>query len=134
MQINVEPKKLQALNETTFLAIYAVGILAEDIGTVIEKINNRLGKPVAITCDEVTMAQLLHVLDHMQHISGVESVVFNHRMDDLHSDLFQSVQSGHCSQVASPTALGAIGSTILNKILEIPHFSGSEREKDTVEF
>ena len=60
---NVEPKRLQALNETTFLAIYAVGILAEEIGSAIEKINNWLGKPVVITCDEVTMAQLPHVLD-----------------------------------------------------------------------
>ena len=49
-------------------------------------------------------------------------VVFNHRMDDLHSDSFQSVQSGHHSQAASPTALGAIGPTILNKIQGIPCF------------
>ena len=55
-------------------------------------------------------------------------------MDDLHSDSFQSVQSGHHSQAVSPTALGAIGPTILNKILGIPHFSGTEREKDTVQF
>ena len=60
---NVEPKRLQALNETTFLATYAAGILAEEIGTAIERINNWLGKPVVITCDEVTVAQLPHVLD-----------------------------------------------------------------------
>ena len=65
---------------------------------------------------------------------GVESAVFNHRMDDLHSDSFQSVQSGHHSQATSPTALGAIGQTILNKIPGIPHFLGTEREKDTVWF
>ena len=29
---NVEPKRLQALNETTFLATFAVGILAEEVG------------------------------------------------------------------------------------------------------
>ena len=52
----------------------------------------------------------------------------------MHSDLFQSVQSGHHSQVASPTALRTIGPTILNKILGISHFSGTEREKDTVHF
>ena len=131
---NVEPKRLQALNETTFLATFAVGILAEEIGTAIERIDNWLGKPVVITCDEVTAAQLPHVLNHAQHISGVESVVFNHRMDDLHSDLFQSVQSGHHSQVTSPAALGAIGPTVLNKILGIPCFLGTEREKDTVQF
>ena len=61
--MNVEPKRLQVLNETTFLATYAVGILADEIGTAIERINNWLGKPVVITYDEVTAAQLLHVLD-----------------------------------------------------------------------
>ena len=38
--MNVEPKRLQALNETTFLATFAVGILAEEIGTAIERIDN----------------------------------------------------------------------------------------------
>ena len=60
--MNVEPKRLQTLNETTFLATFAVGILAEEIGTAIERIDNWLGKPVVITCNEVTMAQLPHVL------------------------------------------------------------------------
>ena len=130
--MNVEPKRLQDLNEITFLAIYAVGILAEEIGTAIDKIDNWLGKPVVITCDEVTAAQLPHVLDCAWHISRVESVVFNHRMDDFHSESFQSVQSGHHSQTASPTVLRTIGPTILNKILGTPHFLGTEREKDTV--
>ena len=132
--MNVEPKRLQALNETTFLAIYAMGILAEEIGTAIEKIDNWLGKPVVITCNEVTAAQLPHMLDHAQHILGVESAVFNHRIDNFHCDSFQSVQSGHHNQAASPTALGAMGPTILNKILGIPHFSGTERKKDTIQF
>ena len=61
--MNMEPKRLQALNETTFLATFAVGILAEETGTAIEKIDNWLGKPVVITCNEVTMAQLPHVLE-----------------------------------------------------------------------
>ena len=65
---------------------------------------------------------------------GVESVVFNHKMDNLHSDLLQSIHSGYCSHAASSTMLGATGSTILNKIPGIPHFSGTEREKDTVWF
>ena len=132
--MNVEPKRLQALNETTFLAIYAVGILAEEIRTAIEKIDNWLGKPVVITCNEVTVAQLPYVLDHAPHILGIELVVFNHRMDDFHSDSFQRVQSGHHSQAASPTALEAIGPAILNKIPGIPHFLGTEWEKDTVRF
>ena len=62
---NVEPKRLQALNETTFLATFAVGILAEKIGVAIEEIDNWLGKPVVITCNEVTTAQLPHVLEHV---------------------------------------------------------------------
>ena len=55
-------------------------------------------------------------------------------MDNLHSDSFQSVQSGHHSHAASPAVLGALGPTILNKIPGIPCFSGTEREKDTVQF
>ena len=58
---NVEPKMLQALNETTFLATFAVGILPEEIGFAIERIDNWLGKPVVITCNEVTTAHLPHV-------------------------------------------------------------------------
>ena len=58
----MEPKRLQALNETTFLAAFAAGILAEEIGITIEKIDNWLGKPVVITCNEVTSVQLPHVI------------------------------------------------------------------------
>ena len=54
----MEPKRLQALNETTFLATFAAGILAEEFGVAIEKIDNWLGKPVVITCNEVTTVQL----------------------------------------------------------------------------
>ena len=131
---HVEPKNVQALNETTFLATFAGSILAEEIGAAIEKIENCLGKPAVITCDEVTMAQLPHVSEHAQHINGVESVVFNNRMDDLHSDSLQSVQNGYQSNAGGPAVLEALGTTILNKILGIPHFSGTEREKDTVWF
>ena len=120
--MHIEPKNVQALNETTFLATYAAGIMADEIGAAIEKIKNWLGKLVVITCDEVTLAQLPHVLECMQCITGIESVVFNNRMDDLHSDSLQSVQNGYCSTAASPAALGASGPTILNKILGIPHF------------
>ena len=61
--MNVEPRSFQDLNETTFLATYAVDILAEEIGTVIEKIDNWLGMPVVITCNEVTTVQLPYALD-----------------------------------------------------------------------
>ena len=63
--MHVEPKNVIALNETTFLATYAAGILAEEIGAAIEKIENWFGKPVVITCNEVTTAQLPHVLEHV---------------------------------------------------------------------
>ena len=131
---NVEPKSLQTLNETTFLATYAAGILAEEIGTAIVRIDNWLGKPIVITCNEVTAAQLPYVLKCVQHINGVESVVFNHRTDHLHTNSLQSVHSDHHSQVTSPVVLGATDPPILNKIPEIPQFSGTEREKDTVQF
>ena len=65
---------------------------------------------------------------------GVESVVFNHRTDDLHSDSLQSIHNGYCNNVASPTMLGATGPTILNKLPGIPCFLGTERKKDTVQF
>ena len=45
---NVEPKRLQALNETTFLATFAVGILDEEIGVAIEKIDDWLGKLIQL--------------------------------------------------------------------------------------
>ena len=55
-------------------------------------------------------------------------------MDDLHSDSLQSVQIGYCNNAARPAVLGVSGPTILNKILGVPCFSGTEREKDTVQF
>ena len=61
---HVEPRSVHALNETTFLVTYSSGILAEDIGSAIEKINEWLGKPVVITCDEVPAAQLPQVIEH----------------------------------------------------------------------
>ena len=106
--------------------------MGDEIGAATEKIVNWLGKLVVITCDEVTMAQLPHVLECTQCIIGIESVVVNNRMDDLHSDSLQSVQSGYHSKAASPAVLGVSGPTILNKILCMPHFSGTERKKDTL--
>ena len=111
-----------------------MGILAEEIRIAIERIDNWLGKPVVITCDEVTVAQLPHVLKCVQCIRGVDLVVFNPKTDDLHSDLLQSVHNGHLSLVTSPVALGTIGQPILNKIPGIAQFSGTEREKDNIQF
>ena len=127
-----EPRHVQALNETTFLVTYASGILADEIGSAVEKIGDWLGKPVVIICDEVTPAQLPLVIEHAQQIRGVESVVFNNWVDDMQSDSIYSVQSGYHNYVGSPAVLEASGTTILNKISGIPWFSGTEREKDTV--
>ena len=55
---HVEPRSVHALNETTFLVTYSSGILAEEIGMAIEMIDEWLGKPVVITCNEVTAVQL----------------------------------------------------------------------------
>ena len=81
---HVEPKCVHALNETTFLVTYSSGVLADEIGSVIEKIDEWLEKPVVITCDEVTTAQLPQVIECVHiHTTGVESVVFNTRIDDM---------------------------------------------------
>ena len=131
---NIEPKRLQALNKTTFLATFAAGILAEEIGIAIEKIDNWLGKPVVITCNEVTMVQLPHVLEHAQCISRADSVVFNPKTDDLHSDSSQTFHNESHTLMSSPAPLKTIGQPLLNTIPGIPQFSGMEREKDTVQF
>ena len=63
--MHVEPRSVQALNETTFLVIYASGILADEIGSAVEKIEDWLGKPVVIPCDEVTTTQIPQVIEHV---------------------------------------------------------------------
>ena len=52
----------------------------------------------------------------------------------MQSDSLCSVQSGYQSSAGSPAVPGASGTTTLNKIPRIPWFSGTEREKDTVQF
>ena len=37
---HVEPRSVQALNETTFLVNYASGIVADEIGSVVENIED----------------------------------------------------------------------------------------------
>ena len=41
--MHVEPRSVQALNETTFLVTYASGILSDEIGSAVEKIEDWLG-------------------------------------------------------------------------------------------
>ena len=132
---HVEPRNVQTLNETAFLVTYASGILADEIGSAAEKIEDWLDKPVVMTCDEVTLTQLPHVIEHAQHIRGVELVVFKNGVDDdMQTDSVHSVQSGSTSYAGGPAVLGASGATILNKVPGIACFLGTEREKDTVQF
>ena len=116
---NVENKRLQACNETTFLATFATGILAEGIGVAIEKISNWLGKPVVITCNEVTGVQLPHVLEHVWHISRADLVVFNPKTDDLHSYFLQTISNEPHSLMVSPAPLKPIAQPLLNTIPEM---------------
>ena len=92
-----------------------------------------LGKPVVITCDEVTTAQLPQVIQHACHITGVESVVFNTRLDEMKSDSKPSVHS-YAAMNGDPSVQEVSGTTFLNKMPGLPQFSGMEREKDTVRF
>ena len=129
-ETHVESGSVHALNETTFLVTYSSGILAEEIGTAIEKIDEWLGKPVVITCHEVTTAQLPQVIECACHTTGVESVVFNTRLDQMKSDSNPSVHS----YAGGPSVQGVSGHTFLNKIPRLTQFSGTERDKDTVRF
>ena len=103
---------------------YSSGILAEEIGSTIEKIDDWLGKAVVITCDEVTTAQLPQVIECAHHTTGVESVVFNTRLDEMKSDSHPSIPSYACG----PSVQGVSGPTFLNKMPGLPWFSGTERE------
>ena len=132
--IHVKPRSLHALNETTFLVAYSSGVLAEDIGSAIEKINEWLGKPVVITCDEVAAAHLPQVIEHVHHTIRVKSVVINTELDEMTTDSNPRIHSGYHIHAGSTAVLGASGTTFLNKMPDIPHFSGSEQEKDTVRF
>ena len=107
----VKCRSVYTLNETTFLVTYPSGILAEDIGSAIENINEWLGKPVVITCDEVTAVQLSQVNECACHTTGVESVVFNTGVDNMRSDSNPSVYSEYHSYAGSPAVLGASGTT-----------------------
>ena len=80
---HVKPRIVYALNETTFLVTYLLGILAGDIGSAIEKTDKWLGKPAVIAYNDVTAAQLPQVLEQACHTTGVESVVFNMGLDEI---------------------------------------------------
>ena len=102
----VKPRSVYTLNETTFLVTYPSGIWAEDIGSAVKKINEWLGKPVVITCDEVTAVQLPQGIKCAFQTTGVESVVFNTRADEMRSDSNPSVHSGYCSYAGGQLCWG----------------------------
>ena len=80
------------------------------------------------------MVQCPHVLECVQCISRADLVVCNPKTDDLHSDSLQTIPNEPHSLRVSPTPLKPIGQTLLNTIPGIPQFSGTEREKDTLQF
>ena len=114
--------------------IYSLGILAKEIGPAIEKINEWLGKPVVITCDEVTPVQLPHAIKQACCTTGVDSVVFNTGIDEMQSVSNPRVHSGYHSYAGGSVVPGVPGTTFLNEIPGTPQFSGMEKEKDTVRF
>ena len=126
----VEPRSAYALNKTTFLVTYPSGIWAEDIGSAIKKINEWIGKLVVITCDEVTAVPLSQVIEPVHHTTGVESVEFNTRIDDMKSSSNPSVHSGYHTYTGSQAVLWASVTTFLNKMPGILWFSGTERERE----
>ena len=130
---HVKPRSVHALNETTFLVTYSSEILAGDIGSAIEKISEWLGKPVVITCNEVTAVQLPQVTEGAHH-TGVEFVVVNTGLDEMRTDSNPSIHSGYHNYAGDPAVLGTSGTMFLDKMPGIPPFSGSEQEKDTVRY
>ena len=128
---HVEPRSLHGLNETTFLVAYSSGILAEEIRSTNEKIDDWLGKPMVITCDEVTTAQSPQVIKCACHTMGVESVVFITRIDNMQSDSNQNIQSGYHSYVGRPAVLGHQAPLFWTKYL-VYHIFLVQNEKRTL--
>ena len=112
---NEEIAKGVLVSGTTFLVTYSSGILAEEIGSAIEKIDECLGKPVVIMHDEVAAIQLPQVIKHAHCTMGVESVVFNTRVDGMRYDSNPSVHSEYHSYEGSPAVLGTSGTSFPNK-------------------
>ena len=103
---HVEPRSVHALNETTFLVTDSSGILAEEIGSAIKKIDGWFGMPAVITCDEVTAMQIPQVIECAHQITSIKSIVINTRLDDVRTDSNPSVHSGYHSYAGSPAVLG----------------------------
>ena len=80
---HVGPRSVYTLNEITFLVTYSSEILADDNGSAIEMIDKWLGKPVVISYNEVTAAQIPQVLELAHYTTGVASVVFNMGLDEI---------------------------------------------------
>ena len=104
---HIEPKSEYALNETTYLVTYSSGVLPDDTGFAIEKIDKWLGKPVVITCDEVTAVQLPQVLEWAFCTTSIESIVFNMGLDGMQTESIPSVCSGYQSYAGGPAVPGS---------------------------
>ena len=89
---------------------------------MIEKIDNWFGKPVVITCDEVTAAHFHQVLEWAHHTTRVESILFNTGLDEMQSESIPNVCSGYQSYAVGSAVLGASGTTFHNKIPYLPQF------------
>ena len=113
---------------------YSSGILAKEIGSAIQKIDEWLGKPVVITCNEVTSVQLPRVIEHICQTTGIESVVFNTGIDEMKSASNLSVYSRYHSYAGGPAVLGALGITFLNKTPGIPPFLVQSKRKTLLDF
>ena len=46
------------------LIMSRTNVFADEIGSAVERIWDWLGKPVVITCDEVTPTQIPHVIEY----------------------------------------------------------------------
>ena len=103
---HVKPRSVHTLNKTTFLVTYSSGMLAEEIGSAIQKIDEWCGKPVVIMCDEEIAMQLPKVIEHVHQTIDIESVVFNSRLDEMRTDSNPSVCSGYHSYAGNPAVWG----------------------------
>ena len=74
------------------------------------------------------------MLKHAWCISRADSVVFNHKTDDLHSDSLQTIPNEPHSLMVSPAPLKPVDQPLLYMISGMPQFFSTDREKDIVLF
>ena len=102
--------------------MYSSGILVEEIWSAVERIDEWLGKPVVITCDEMTAMQLPQVVEHVKSKTRVKYVVFNTRLEDMKANSDPSIHKGNHSCAGGSAMLEGAGTTVINKI-QVFHIS-----------